>query len=498
MALLAQEKPDSIAGKADSLRNKFTAKVDQVNIDSLQPQLPDSLKPSYQKLDSIRSAFNLEADSLKKSYEETLARLDVKTIKLKHSRDSLQNLNLPTGKYTHKIDSIGQLRQKSTADFNSKASALKAKTTDKLKGLDLPPQYNEPLQQITGKVDGFNIQSDFVKIPQTDVPGFSMPDIDGAGDLASKAGDIGKIGDLDNLGSLPKVETPVGDLGEIGGQAKELQGDLKNVSKGNLEDVKSIENQAGKIDGVGDLQKGTAAVDDYKTKVGDLSDPAKAKEQAVEMAKEKAIDHFAGKQEQLKAAMDKMSKYKQKYSSVSSIKDLPKRPPNAMKGKPLIERLVPGIFFQYQQKNFNLFDFNPYLGYRLSGRFTTGLGWNQRYAYDRRKESWNSRTRIFGPRTYVDFKLGKGFIVHLESELMNTFVPFSLNGNQETGKREWVWGMMVGLKKDYKIYKNLKGTVLIQYNLFNPEYKAPYVDRLNSRIGFEYMLKKKKQVKKDK
>ena len=50
---------------------------------------------------------------------------------------------------------------------------------------------------------------------------------------------------------------------------------------------------------------------------------------------------------------------------------------------------------------------------------------------------------------------------------------------------------MTGLKKEYKIYKNLKGTALIQYNLFNRYYKAPYVDRLNSRIGFEYVLKKK-------
>jgi hypothetical protein len=495
MALFAQEKADSIAGKADSLRNKFITKTDQVNIDSLQsqlPQLPDSLKPSYQKLDSIRTAFNSEADSLKNKYEQAVSKLDRYTNKLTHSKDSLEKLNLPTDKYTHKIDSVAQLRQKTTSGFNAKASSLKAKTTDKLKGLDLPPQYNEPLQQITGKVDGFNVQSDFVKIPEVDVPGFSMPKVDGVGDIASKAGDIGKIGDI---GNLPKVETPVGDLGQIGEQAKELQGDLKNVSKGNLEDVKSIETQAGKIEGVGELQKGTAAIDDYKSKVGDLNDPDKAKAQAVEMAKEKAIDHFAGKQEQLKAAMDKMAKYKQKYSSVSSIKDLPKRPPNAMKGKPLVERLVPGLFFQYQQKNYNLFDFNPYLGYKLSGRFTTGLGWNQRYGYDRKKENWNSRAIIFGPRAYLDFKLGKGFIGHLETELMNSFVPFSINSHPEAGQREWVWGMMMGMKKEYKIYKNLRGTVLIQYNLFNPRYKAPYVDRLNSRIGFEYALKKKVKKK---
>jgi hypothetical protein len=105
------------------------------------------------------------------------------------------------------------------------------------------------------------------------------------------------------------LHTPVGDLGQLGEQAKDLQGDLKNVSTGNLDDVKSIEGQAGKIEGVGELQEGTAAMDEYKTKVGDLNDPDKAKAQAAEMAKEKAIDHFAGKQDKLKAAMDKMAKY---------------------------------------------------------------------------------------------------------------------------------------------------------------------------------------------
>lgn len=41
--------------------------------------------------------------------------------------------------------------------------------------------------------------------------------------------------------------------------------------------------------------------------------------------------------------------------------------------------------------------------------------------------------------------------------------------------------------------QDLKGTGLIQYNLFNRYYEAPYVDRLNSRIGFEYEIKKGKK-----
>ena len=75
---------------------------------------------------------------------------------------------------------------------------------------------------------------------------------------------------------------------------------------------------------------------------------------------------------------------------------------------------------------------------------------------------------------------------------MNTFVPSTLLGNIDSGQREWVWSFMTGLKKEYKIYKNLKGTALVQYNWFNRYYKAPYVDRLNSRIGFEYTIKKAK------
>lgn len=131
---------------------------------------------------------------------------------------------------------------------------------------------------------------------------------------------------------------------------------------------------------------------------------------------------------------------------------------------------------------------------RSTHRLPAGLGWNHRYAYDKDNHSFNSRSRIFGPRAYVDFKLGKGFIARVESESMNSFVPSTLRGNPDSGHREWVWSFMTGLKKEYKIYKNLKGTALIQYNWFNRYYKAPYVDRLNSRIGFEYVLTKRKSV----
>lgn len=413
----------------------------------------------------------------------------MQTEKLNRTVDSLRSLDLPAQHYTHKLDSLNQARQKATADFNGKLESLKSKTTGKLNEITLPPQLQEPVQALAQKVKGFDLNTDFASIPALDVPGYSLPDLQGLGNLSSSLGEAGKIG------SLPKIETPVGDLGKLTEQAQGLQSDVKNITQGNLDEVKqlpkTLEEQAGKVEGIQELQKQSGVAQGYRDKVEQLNNPDAAKEKAIEMAKQAAVDHFAGKEEQLKAAMDQVSKYKQKYSSVSSLKDLPKRPPNPMKGKPFIERLVPGVMFQYQQKNFYLIDVNPYAGYRLTGRFTAGIGWNQRFAYDKKGHDWSARSRIFGPRAYVDFNLPKGFIVHLETEVMNSFVPSTIRINPEAGRREWVWGMMTGLKKEYRIYKNLKGTVLIQYNIFNPRYKAPYVDRLNSRIGFELPFKKK-------
>lgn len=483
----------------DTVQQKANTLVNQVNVDSLSslPQLPDSLLSSYKKVDSIRADFNQQAGKIKNEYDSALSTLSSEKAKVTGAIDSLQKLNLPTDSYTKKLDSLNQKQSATTAQFNSKIADLKSKTTGKLDALELPPQYKEPVSALTKNIDGFSLDGKDMAVPGLEIPGFSLPDMEGLGNA-----DLSKL-DVGNLGALPKIETPVGDLGEVGSQLKGVQEDVKNIAGGDLNEVKNIpkaiEDQAGKVDGVAELQKQSGVIDDYKGKLEAVKNPDSAKNMAMEMAKEKAIDHFAGKEEQLKTAMQQMSKYKQKYSSVSSIKDLPKRKPNAMKGKPLIERFVPGLYFQYQQKTFNLFDFNPYVGYRISGLFTGGLGWNQRFAYDRRNHEWNnSRGRIYGPRAYLDTKIGKGFSGHLETEVMNTFVPSVISGTMlDHGQREWVWGMMIGLKKEYKIYKNLRGTVLFQYNIFNPKYKAPYVDRLNSRIGFEYVLKKKKKKSKE-
>lgn len=143
-------------------------------------------------------------------------------------------------------------------------------------------------------------------------------------------------------------------------------------------------------------------------------------------------------------------------------------------------------------KNNNwLIDVNPYVGYRFTTRLSAGIGWNQRLIFGRQEFE---NLKVYGPRVYGEFSFSKGFAGRLEVEAMNSFIS-TIWKDPKIGQREWVWSTMTGLKKEYRVTKNLKGTVLVLYNIFDPKHKSPYNDRLNTRIGFEYRIKKKQKEK---
>jgi hypothetical protein len=164
-----------------------------------------------------------------------------------------------------------------------------------------------------------------------------------------------------------------------------------------------------------------------------------------------------------------------------------------MHGKPLRERLVPGLSIQIQKRNDWWFDFNPYLGYRFTGRITAGVGWNHRIAFNFDKGEFSPNMYIYGPRTYGEFRIKKGFSGRLEVEVMNA--PVRVPPSQDFATTEWVWSTMAGLKKEYRISKSLQGNAQILYSLFNPHYKSPYTERLNIRIGVEYKILRRQTPK---
>jgi hypothetical protein len=483
----------AFAQKADSVLNRVEDKFNST----------DSLKLPQPPLDSIQTSFYKGADSLKTEYRTKLAKLDASKNKLQSKIDSLGSLNLPTEKYTAKLDSVNSKYSETVVSLDNKMESLKSKTVGRVKDLQLPPELQEKASVITQNVEGFKLPVKDLNIPSLDmdnpIAGIDNPlgSLDGLN--TSIDSPIGKIGEIDGL---KDIQGSLGNVSEITGKAGELQ-DLTN---GNLNEQLSqgLETKAAEAAGLDKLPTNQLNAGSLTEQAGEAGavlnaaqNPEAAKQEVIQQVQQQAVNHFAGKEEQLQTAMEQMSKLKQKYSSLNSLAEVGKKRPNEMSNKTFRERLMPGIGLQIFKKGDNFtVDFNPYVGYRFTGRLTAGAGWVQRFAYDTKLDHFDTDARIYGPRLYAEYKLGKGFSPRIEGEVVNAFVPPKFQRIDELGSREWVWGAFAGIKKDFRLGKKVKGTSLIMFRLINTDHKSPYPDVVNVRIGFEFPQQKK--VKKSK
>ncbi len=395
--------------------------------------------------------------------------------------------------YIGKSDSLNNVLIETKKKIENKIQSIKQKATEKINSLPLTPELQAKVSELTGSLDKLSLSSLSSGINSP----IDLTEINTSLDQIIPSADLKGITDL--TFDLPSVDLPdvskntgsVSDLTSgVSEQASALQNGASEITQGERQTNtldKLAESQITNLDGVKDLTEAAGSLPNLMTS------EEEAKKLAMDQAKQVAIDHFTGKEEVLKSAMEKISKYKQKYSSISSLSEITKRPANPMKGKPLIERIVPGIQFQLFQRQGNfLTDFNLYAGYRLNGRLTTGLGWNQRVAYNLDRDKFNPNARVFGPRAFGEFKLSRGFSPRAEVEVMNNLIPsFVSNSRADVQNRQWVVSGLVGIKKEYRFYKNIRGTTTIMFNVFHPRNKSPYPDWVNARFGFEFPLKKK-------
>ena len=493
----------------DSSGNRFNKKVD-----SAQLRLNNILNPNFNKLTSkISRKKLLPSDTLRAKHE-----LDSLKGNIAHHIDSLRSINLPTDRYTKKLDSLSQIGpQKYIQLVNNKSNKLENAMDQSVNKLE--DRINKPISDVENKL-GKSINSPELNISEkletkdlslnTKLPDVNV-DLDKTlNNIDSPiSGQTGQLNDLKGKGNglkdvpqqqlqsveqLQVAKEKVGDINQVTDKLQSYQGDVKNIANNNVGDVKeipkTIESKVGNLDEIKDLQKQTGELDKAKGMIDKGKDAEALKKMAKEEMIKQSINHFKGQEQALQAAMDKMTKLKSKYPEVSSLKDISKRPPNPMKGKPLIERIVPGMTFEVQKMNSVNVDINPVVSYRFTHRINAGLGWNERLSFTK----WNqlSKTdRIFGPRVFGSFNFKKGFSVKADIEKMNALVPASPFSSD--GSRQWVWSAFVGLKKDYKFMGKVKGNIQVLYNLYDDHDNSPYADRFSIRTGFEFPMRKKEK-----
>ncbi len=493
-------------GKVDSLTNKLNSRLDSISHLSVTVPGDSTMRGAMHKADSIRSGFKSKADSLQLAFRKPLNKVDSLSRSLKYKIDSLTKLKLPTTKLTHRLDSINKISSAKLAELNQKLGALKQKATKDLNALELPPQLKEPVQKLTQSISGYNIPMVNGKIPGID-PSLQLPQIGGQlptlgtqlpgnlntslpGNLTVPGVSSPVNGQVPGVTNPAGIANPIGQLSNISSQVNGYGQDAKNIAQGNISQVKNLDKAAEKElmkSSVGAELKGkTAEVDQMKKKLATRPDSAAVTMVKQEVMKE-ATNHFKGQEAVLTEAMDKLSKLKTKYSDVKSMADLPKKLPNPLHDKPFIERIVPGITFQIISTGALVLDANAGAMYKISPRLSAGAGWVERLIFDTNQQN----RRMYGPRAAVQFDLRKGFGLRFVPEFVNAYIPPQLQTPIEGTDRQWVWGALVGLKKEFKVYKNLRGNTEALYNLYNPNHMSPYRDQLVVRFGFEFQIKKK-------
>jgi hypothetical protein len=533
-------RPDSVTRHYDSLAKVKLSQLDsssnRINdrVDSIQqrmnrllnPQLrlkiPNSKLASTEGLpDSVRAV--QELDSMKRG--------------LTHQVDSLTSLNLPTERYTRKLDSLNKI---SPAKYIQQAQSKVNSAQDKInRPIDnLEQKINQPVDKAENMIseklsainkEGGNLPQNVdldkniqlpnagldtslktdgaLKVPGTDVKidnplnkidNPAAGQLDKVGDAKGKLNDLTqapqqKIDQMKSVDELKTVQEKAGKVNEITDKTQGYGQDVKNIANGDLGEVKSIpdaiENKAKSLDEIKELEKhqGLGELDKYKGMAQNANSAEGLKAEMKKQVLTQAKNHFAGKEAVLKTAMDQLSDLKKKYPDMPTPEQLKKRVYNAMHGKPFIERLVPGVTLQVQKSSNVMIDINPSLSYRISGVWNAGIGWNERFSFHR----WNqleSRDRIYGPRAFTSVVIAKGFGLKIEGERMNAFVPANAV-TVDVGGRQWLWSLFVGIKKDYRISKHIRGNIQTLYNLYDDHDNSPYTDRLTVRMGFEFPMK---------
>jgi hypothetical protein len=450
----------------------------------------DSVQIKFQnKQDSIQTIFKESADSVKALYQKPLIALNKKQASLKHKQDSLLALGQkPNQKIQDQLDSIRLKKEKLVSQFNQKRDSVVQRYQQKAANLN-------KVRGVKDKVNHSNTNIN-TTLPNTDIsetnfqlPEFSGLDLNQTEDITSVTESLPNVSNpiantkIDN--PISKIETPK----ELG-VAKDVKSKIETFKN----DTSSIDQKAGKL--AEDKIAKEAGLENINNQQKELSVQLKlqseeeAKAVLLEQAQTTAINHFQGKEALLQEAMEKMAKYKKKYSSLASIKDA-KRFYNPLKEKTFRERIFPGIAFQFQKSNDYMLDVNPSLGYRILENISAGVGFNYRLVRSGDNDRWRQNQSVYGPRAFAEVKLFRGFLGYIEYEQMNTRVPEKAGVSREVGKREWVSGLYTGIKTRYPITRWLKGTAIVQFNWLNDGIKSPYGDSINSRIGFEFYLKKK-------
>ncbi|MFA0963856.1 hypothetical protein AB9P05_18770 [Roseivirga sp. BDSF3-8] len=368
------------------------------------------------------------------------------------------------GKLEGARENVGGVQQKAQGAMSQGVDAAG------IDGGQLPGTPDLPNTEVSGlEVPGMEIPG--MEIPGTEVPGveISGADIPSTGAAGGDLGLTEKPEALDQLGETQQK------IAEVSDEAQQIQSAVDSMSvekaaeygEEKLKDTqyyKALEEQAGQN------------IDVIPTEEG-------LREQGKQQVVSQAKNYFAGKEDKIREAQALLGKYKKKYHSLNSIKDVPLNR-NPLADTPFVKRIVVGAYLQLLKDPWGG-DINPVIGYRIYPKWEAGIGGTYRILFDVPDDyKFAEDAKVYGFRAYSSYEIADILAFHAELEYINSLVVYpSLTGEPPSPERRWVPGLPVGIRKKFDLGSKFQMRGVILYNLLH-DYKSPYGSDFHIRLGF--------------
>lgn len=468
-----ENKVDSISSLGQSGVNRINQKVSQVQygirneLDSLQNGVTNKLSPVTNQVDQTFQKVNSGVESIQdKAVSETREKLN--------EVDKL------------KLESLD--RELSVSGLDNE---LKGLDKDIIPGANLKTEIPKAEIDIPEtNLDGskFNVDQ-----PNLNVPGMegSSPSINPGNSERLKLSDVSVPGTEKVTDNLQKLEVIKTESGKIANEVKGIRQD--GLRSANTDE---LEKKAFELSGVGEMDNKMKEFNKLKLEqelmMQKYHDKKLIEAELKRKMKNVVNEELSTKSPVIKKAQASMSKIQKVKPAVGTVKEATRIHRNEMKGKPAKERLVPGVALQVFKGNYFSLDISTQLGFRLSGRLTSGLGVQYRLDFNKNFNYYVQGAGVYGGRSYLDFKAFKSFYLHAEFEalkLETRAIPAILI--EETPRI--VYSSHFGIGKQFNVSKKISAMMLGFYRL---EYsgRVPGATKYNARLVFNLRNQKKKPV----
>ena len=161
-----------------------------------------------------------------------------------------------------------------------------------------------------------------------------------------------------------------------------------------------------------------------------------------------------------------------------------------MRGKPFYQRLVPGFASQIYQSDKVIVDLAPQIGFRFTGRFTTGLAYVYRFGADKHYKWLVSNKGIYGGRAFAQYNVMKSFYLQGEMEYLHITERGFNNLNKlilTDDIKNNVVQTNLGIGKFFNLSPKLRGNASAFYRV---EWSGtlPHQSKINLRFGIDYVF----------